>query len=321
MPRDISVIGPLNLDFLVAGQAPLDWEALRAWEGPAHIEMVAAGSVGYVVADLAKLGLEVAVCSCVPDDPLGDFIVASLQHDGVDVHAVQRISHTITGIGAYLLLFGNRKRPLAYRMPTHAPWPLLFASDTSADLLDARWLHCGGYLHFEGMWRGHTTTLFREARARGLGTSLDTQFPLTPLTPPWMHVMEDILPYVQVLLCDETEARRLAAREDLEACARALLTAGPEMVVIKQGTDGATLFRPGGQHHQPAIHLGETVDSIGAGDAFDAGLLYGLLQGWPDARSARFAAIAAAYTVIGVGGSTTFPRRADIEQHMSAMGT
>jgi len=319
MPRDISVIGPLNLDLLMVGQAPLDWDALRAWDGPAHIEMVAAGSVGYVVSDLAKLGLEVAVCSCVPDDPLGAFILASLQRDGVDVRAVQRVPDALTGIGAYLLLFGSRKRPLVFRMPTHAPWPPTLSPGMIADLLAARWLHCGGYLHFERMWRGDTTALFREARARGLGISLDTQFPLTPLAPPWMRVMEDILPYVQILLCDETEARQLSGQDDLADCAQVLLAAGPEMVVIKQGGDGATLFRPGWRHHQPAIHLGELVDSIGAGDAFDAGLLYGALQGWPDERSARFAAIAAAHTVTGVGGSATFPSRAEIERRMSTL--
>jgi 2-dehydro-3-deoxygluconokinase len=317
MPRDITALGPLNIDLLMVGQAPLDWDALLAWEGPAHMEMVAAGSVGYCVSDLAKLGLDVAVCSCVPDDSLGAFIVDSLQRDGVDVRAVQRVPGTLTGIGAYLLLFGSRKRPLAYRMPTHTPWPQDLSPATSADLLDARWLHCGGYLHFANVWHGSTVALFCQARARGLVTSLDTQFPLAPLDPPWMRVMNDILPHVQILFCDETEARHLVACDDLSECGRALLDAGPEILVIKQGAAGATLFRRGWSYHQPAIHLGELVDSIGAGDAFDAGFLYGVLQGWPAEQTALFAAVAAAFTVTGVGGSASFPSVEQIQRAMA----
>ncbi|HEC22308.1 MAG TPA: sugar kinase [Chloroflexi bacterium] len=317
MSRDASIVGPLNIDLLIVGEGPKDWESIPTWDGPAEMEMTAAGSVGYTVSDMAKLGLNVAVSSCVPDDPLGAFIVDALRRDGVDTAGVRMTPGTVGGIGVYMLLFGSRKRPLVYRLPTHEPWPQRYSREEIDQLLDARLLHNGGYLHFKSVWHGVTVDLFKQAQARGLITSMDSQFPLFAMDPPWMRAMEDVLPWVDILFCDETEACNLTALEELDEAAARLLDAGPELIVIKQGARGSTLYKAGWQHHQPAIKLGEVVDSIGAGDAYDAAFLLGTLEGWPLERRALFASVAAGFTVTGVGGSETFPSRARIEETMA----
>jgi sugar/nucleoside kinase (ribokinase family) len=317
MPRDITVIGPLNIDLLIVGEGPPDWESLPNWDGPATMQMTAAGSVGYHASDLARLGLHVAVSSCVPDDPLGAFIVDALNRDGVDTQEILMVPDTEGGIGVYMLLFGSRKRPLVYRLPSHEPWPQAYTPEAIDHLLDARILHTGGYLHFKRAWSGVTTEVFQEAKRRGLTTAMDPQFPLFAMDPPWMTPLEDILPYIDILLCDETEARNLTALDDLDACAQTLREAGPEIVVIKQGDQGATVYREGWRHHQPPFAPGELVDSIGAGDAFDAGFLLGTLEGWSLERRARFASVAAGFTITGVGGTETFPTRSRVEKAMA----
>jgi 2-dehydro-3-deoxygluconokinase len=316
--KDVTVVGPLNIDLLITGKGPPDWAAIPNWDGPAQMEMTAAGSVGYNVSDLAKLGVNVAVSSCVPDDPLGLFIVNALQNDGVDTVGVRLVPETVCGIGVYMLLFGSRKRPLVYRLPTHEPWPQTIDPAELDRLLNARLLHNGGYLHFKSVWNGSTDTLFMEAKKRNLITTMDPQFPLFAMEPPWIEPLRGVLPFVDIFLCDETEARNLTAENDLAICASAILELGPSTVVIKQGKNGATVYQAGLTHHQPAIHLGELVDSIGAGDAFDSGFIYGVLAGWPIEKCALFAAIAAAYTVIGVGGSNSFP---EIDEIVSTMQT
>lgn len=316
MARDITVVGPLNIDLLIIGDGPPDWDSLPNWDGPADMEMTAAGSIGYNVSDLAKLGLDVAVVSCVPDDPLGAFIVNALQQDGVDTTEVCLVPDTLCGIGVYMLLYGSRKRPLVYRLPTHEPWPQKFGATEIDALLDARLLHNGGYLHFKSAWNGMTVDLFKQAKQRGLITSMDPQFPLFAMDPPWIKPLEGLLPYIDILFCDETEARMLIGVEDLAGCATHLLDTGPQTVIVKQGAEGATAFQQGWNHHQRAIRLGEPVDSIGAGDAFDAGFLYGVLADWPIEKSMYFAANAAGHTVTGVGGSSTFPTREKIEATM-----
>jgi 2-dehydro-3-deoxygluconokinase len=317
MPRrDVAVVGPLNIDLLIIGEGPTSFEELTHWEGPAEIHMTAAGSVGYLVQDLARLGLDVGLVSCLPDDPLGAFVLDALRRAGVDTSRVRLVPGSVGAIGAYLLLFGSRKRPLTYRLPTHEPWPIVFEPADIDYLLDARLLHCGGYLHFDSVYSGATTGLFRRAKTRGLITAIDTQFPLKPLPRPWLPAMVDILPHVDVLFADEREARSLADREDLAEAAAILREAGAPTVVVKQGSEGSWVFTAEGTLHQPAVHAAPLVDSIGAGDAFDAAFLLGLLEGWPLERTARFAAVTAGFTVGGVGGSSAMPTRQQVEAYL-----
>lgn len=317
MVNDISVIGPLNIDLIMSGDGPPNWDAIAAWDGPAAMEMTAAGSIGYTAQNLARLGLSVGVSACLSDDPLGTFIVETLRAAGVNTSLVRMIPDTQVAIGVYMLLFGSRKRPLAYRMPTHDQWQLAFTTDEHARLLDARALHCGGYLHFREAWHGALVDLYREARARGLLTAVDPQFPLVALDPPWLPALDDLLPHVDLLLCDEREARGITGLERLEDCGARLREAGAKTVVVKRGEQGALIFTPDGATlTQPAVTLGAFVDSIGAGDAFDAGYLYGMLQGWQAARCAQFAAIAAGFSVTGIGGSTMMPGAARILAEM-----
>ncbi len=307
MPVDVSVVGPLNIDLLIIGDGPPNWDAIPTWDGPAFIQMAAAGSVGYTVQGLARLGMSVQVASALPDDPLGVFVLDTLRRAGIDTRLVQRVPGSSGGIAAYMLLFGSRKRPLAYHLPTHELWPSQFSPREVESLLDARLLHLGGYLHFKGAWHGATRDLFVEAKQRGLATSMDSQFPLFAMEPPWLPAMDDVLPYVDLLFCDESEARNITAESDLERAAEILLGSGIDTLIIKQGIDGATIFRQGWQHHQPAVVLGEMVDSIGAGDVFDASVLYGWQHGWPWDRCVLFASVAAGFAVTGIGGTQNLP--------------
>jgi 2-dehydro-3-deoxygluconokinase len=304
---DVSAIGPLNIDLLIRGEGPPNWEALPTWDGASEMEMTAAGSVGYTVQDMARLGLRVQVCSVLSDDPMGTFVQEALNEAGVDTGLVERHPGTLGGIGVYMLLFGSRKRPLTYRLPTHPLWQTEFSAEARARLLSARLLHTGGYLHHQGAWFGALTALYAEARRRGMITTIDPQFPLRPLEVPWAAQMTDILPLIDVLFCDEHEAAQYTGSSTIEAAAGWLLEAGVTCVVIKQGAEGSTVYRSGAQHRQPAYTFGELVDSIGAGDAFDAGFIYGLIQGWTVERCARFGSVTAGCTVTAPGGTAAMP--------------
>src|SRR5215211_2543981 len=95
MPRDVSVIGPLNIDLVIKGDGPANWDALPDWDGLAYMEMTAAGAVGYTVQNLARLGLSVAVSSCLPDDSLGMFVADTLHRAGVDTASLQQVAGTL----------------------------------------------------------------------------------------------------------------------------------------------------------------------------------------------------------------------------------
>jgi sugar/nucleoside kinase (ribokinase family) len=94
----------------------------------------------------------------------------------------------------------------------------------------------------------------------------------------------EVLKGLDVLLINDTEARMLAANNNLVQAARAVMALGPRFLVIKHGEYGATLFHrshpkgAGAEHpfRAPALPLEEVIDPTGAGDSF-AGGFFGYL--------------------------------------------
>lgn len=315
MTLDVTVVGPLNVDLLITGHAPANLDELTHWAGPSKVMLSAAGSAGYVTQDLAHLGLTTGIISTLADDPFGDAIHRVLREACVEVSHVRREPGALSGIGIYMLLFGSKKRPLTYRLPNHKPWPPAFSSADLEYVLGARHIHCAGYLHYPDMWTNQMVDVFGGAKARGLTTSLDPQFVLFPVTTPWMEPLVDLLKVTDLLILDEDEARQIAQTRDLDIAAQVLREAGASTVVIKRGAQGSLIHTREQRFEQPSVAVpeDEIVESIGAGDAFDAGLIAGHLAGWSIERSTRFATLAAASTLRGSGGAESLAPRADLE--------
>lgn len=310
-PR-IAVVGPVNMDLFIRGQAPDERAELLEWVGPSAVDLVVAGSIGYTVQVMARLGAEVALCSAVGDDAFGAHIRRTLEGQGLDCRRLET-AHGETAIAIYILLFGGPKRPMTYRLPGFEPWPdppPLLAGDPPPDLV-----HSGGLLHFPGMCHRGLAGVFAEARRRGIRTSIDPQFPLVETPAPWLPLLDDVLCETEILLCDEAEARRIFAADELATAIAAAHAAGPSIVAVKRGADGSLLSDGERLVAQPAIPVApEAVrESVGAGDAFDAGFLDALLRGADLVEAGRFATATAAVSLRGRGGAESIAGRAAVE--------
>ena len=321
MMLDVVTLGPINIDLLINGEAPVELEQLMQWIGPAQVTVAAAGSNGYVTLALAKLGLRVGVVSVLADDALGDLILRELRQAEVDVSQVVREAGTLSGIGIYMLLFGSKKRPLTYRLPTHAPWPRRFDQEIRAYLLSGQQLHCSGYLHFAEMWDDQLAEVFHAAQAQGITTSLDPQGVLGPYAGEWMAPLREVLHHTDVLMLDAVEAYQLTHRDDLSMAAKVLHQAGPRLVVIKNGSDGIVVCEAGHVLRQAAVAVPEEeiVETVGAGDTFDAGLLTGIANHWSLERCLRFASLAAASSLRGAGAVSSLASRAELERALEEL--
>jgi sugar/nucleoside kinase (ribokinase family) len=93
--------------------------------------------------------------------------------------------------------------------------------------------------------------------------------------------LNEVLKGLDILLINDTEAKMLAANNNLVQAARAVLALGPKTLVVKHGEFGATLFHGTKIFKAPALPLEEVVDPTGAGDSF-AGGFFGYLASQPE---------------------------------------
>ena len=104
-------------------------------------------------------------------------------------------------------------------------------------------------------------------KRRGLTTSLDTN---DDPGNTWEGLVENVVPYVDMLFCTEEELAKLARTE---AAAERYMAGKVELLIVKRGSRGASVFAEGRRIDGPALQL-EVIDSVGAGDTFNAGFLH-----------------------------------------------
>ena len=290
---DLLVVGEINPDLILRGDdlAPAFGQAEKLVDD-ADLEI--GSSAAIMACGAARLGLRTAFVGVVGDDPFGRFMLGAMARRGVDVGACRVDPALRTGVSVIL------SRPSDRAILTFpGAIPALRASDVPDALLEASaHLHLGSYFLLDAL-RPDTPALFERARARGLSTSLDTNFDPSGA---WDGGLEQLLPWVDVLLPNETEALKLSGLPDLPA-ALAALADRVGTVAVKRGADGGEARRGPEAARRGALAV-EVVDTTGAGDSFDAGFLYGWTRGWRLEACLTLATACGSLSTRAAGGTT-----------------
>ena len=267
MPFDVTIAGELNLDLILYG---LPEQLAPERELIADRMMLTLGSSSAIVAhNLSMLGSRVGFQSRIGDDPLGQIALDRLAQGGVDVSHVRRVPGAVT-TGLTVILHHESWRNILTYMGTIA--------ELSWDDLDLDYLAGSRHFHLSSLFlhrklRPRIGELFRHLKSKGLTISLDTN---DDPDDRWDGVA-DILHYVDILLPNEREACKLAGTENLEAAIQKLAGQVP-LVVVKLGPKGALAQRGRERFTIPSRKV-TPVDTVGAGDSFDAGFLHEYLRG------------------------------------------
>ncbi len=298
----IGVLGPLNIDLIIKGKAPSNIKELNVWSGPSDIHILTAGAAGYITQNLKQLGNEIHIVSSIGDDSFGKMILDILKKSGIDTRYILVEQGKECALAIFILLFGSDKRPLTFKLPTHSGWPQKFGKKIEKYLLNTDLLHSAGYYHFPSLWNEDFIALFKKAKSQGLKTSIDPQFPLFPLEPPWIMILKPLIPYIDILMVDQQEALNITAKDSIEEAAKTLLEEGFKIIAIKLGDKGVLVKNASIMKHIPAVQPKRFVDTIGAGDAFDAGFLHAMLEGRDLVKSAEIGILTATSSIQNVGG-------------------
>ena len=269
MPRfDVTIAGELNLDLILYG---LPEQLAPERELLADRMMLTLGSSSAIVAhNLSALGSRVGFQSRIGDDPLGSIALERLQLGGVDVSNVLRVpGSTTTGL-TVILHHQQWRNILTYSGTiTELSWDDLDLNS----LADSRHFHLSSY-YLQRSLRPKVCELFQFLKSKGLTISLDTN---DDPDDTWGGGLGDALRYVDVFLPNEREACKAAGTEDLDEAVRKLSTIAP-LVVVKLGKKGAIAQR-GAQRFTSSSREIVPIDTVGAGDSFDAGFLYEYVRG------------------------------------------
>ena len=291
---EVSVVGELNLDLVLYGLPPefeLDREHLAT-----DLSMTLGSSSAIFAHNLALLGNRVGFHSAIGDDPLGELCVKRLAESGTDVSAVKRFASKKTGLTVILPRPGKR-----YILTYPGVMAEMKFEDLDLDrVFTARHLHVSS-LFLQKALRPKIAELFRLAKQAGLTTSLDTN---DDPDGRWDLDLSSVLKFVDVLLPNEGEACRMARRDDPADALRVLAGYVP-LVAMKLGDKGAVAQRGTEEVPAPAVRT-QPVDTIGAGDSFDAGFLHNFIRGASLEACLKLGNLTGALSTTRQGGTEAF---------------
>jgi sugar/nucleoside kinase (ribokinase family) len=269
-------------------------------------EMTIGSSSAIFACGASRLGLKTTIIGVVGDDPLGRFMIDALHQRQVDVSPVLINRERKTGVSV-ILSRGSDRAILTYLGCIDA----LEANQVPDSLLaQTRHLHvCSIFL--QSRLRSGLTSLFDRARSLGVTISLDTNWDPSGK---WEGILE-LIAQVDVFLPNEQEALAITASANLPQALDVLAQQCP-LVVIKQGDKGA-IARQGGETVAVKALTVPVVDTVGAGDSFNAGFLYGYLAGFPLKKSLELGIACGSLSTRAAGGVNAQPTLAEALQYVS----
>ncbi len=289
---DVAIVGELNPDLIVYG---LPRELPEEREILANGFTLALGSSSAILAhNLALLGSKVTFSSRIGGDVLGEMCRDRLREAGVEVDRVVR-STAGSNTGVTLILpLATTRRILTY------PGAMF---EMGIEDLDLDYLARAKHFHLSSLFlhrklSPHIPDLFIEMKQRGLTTSLDTN---DDPEDKWGGVLDRVLSLVDLLLCTEDELAKIAKTEN----AAEHVAAKVPLLVVKRGARGASAYTNGVRIDVPSLRV-DVIDSVGAGDTFDAGFLHQWVRKAPLETCVAYGNLAGGLSVTRSGGTEAF---------------
>ena len=307
---DVLCAGILVADLFVPPlpRLPEPGELLKV--GP--MQLATGGCAFNAAMDLVRLGLRVGVAGAVGRDLFGDFIRRDLmERDLADASGIREITEHPTSQTVILPVSGQDRR-FIHNVGANAAFRV--ADVDREAVARARVLYVGGYGILPAFDPGELGELFAFARSKGVRTVLDVAGVAADSGP---AMLAPVLPHVDAFLPNDDEARLLTGETDPVRQARWLVDLGARTAVVTRGGDGLAAATREGTWTAGAFRV-DVVDASGSGDAFDAGFIVGLLEGWDLGRTLAFASAIGASCCTRLGTTAGVFTRVEAEAFLAS---
>lgn len=284
------------------------------------------GSPLNIAVGCARLGVNASLLTGVGNDKVGEFIVNFLNNEGVNTHCIPTINQSRSS-AVVLGIEPPDKFPLVFYRENAADSQVTIDDVINANVKDYKILLINGTaLNIEPS-RSATFFATEMANKNEVDVVLDLDFRADQ----WHDyrafglTVRAILPKVKIAIGTEEEIlaatmssasqvtikdQQISAPEisgDIDASIEQLLSLGIEVLIVKRGEDGTSIYKSDGSRDDVPGFPVEVLNVLGAGDAFASGFLYGILQGWNLYKACRMGNASGAQVVTRKGCANFMP--------------
>ena len=282
---DLNVDLLLRVDFIPTADIAVSAKELRIRHG---------GVGGNIAVALSRLGLKVRLLGAVGADIFGNQVVDELKNEGVDIAFIKHIN-VPTGIMVIFVVPSGARSIIGFRGANAKV--NLSDHEISKALEGFNHIHLSGYMSLNDDGGQLLLNLARKAKARGLSVSID----LEGIATQKKSLVKEFRGLVDYVMLNKDEITYLSGTNDLNDSINYLdELLKPKAIFLKLGPKGSIVSFKGERQHINAFKI-KAIDSTGAGDAFNAGVIYAILKGLDYVSAALVGNAMGAYACLGHG--------------------
>lgn len=304
--KDVITIGDAMITFNPSSTGPLRFV-------PTFERKVGGAELNLAIG-CARLGLKTGWISRLGNDEFGKFIFNFMRGEGIDVSEVKLVDGYPTSLNFKEILEDGSGKTFYYR--EKSPTATLTVAVINEDYIkSARLLHITGV--FIAINKEKNLAVIKQAiklaKKHGLLISFDPNIRLKL----WSKedakaALTEILPHVDILLTGEEEAELLLGVSQPQEIIEESKKLGISYVAVKQGERGSVGYHEGNVIEAAPVKPKKVVDTVGAGDGFDAGFIYGVLNGFSLEKTLQFANTIGSMVVSVSGDNEGLPLLEDV---------
>jgi len=294
-PVDVVVVGELNVDIILNKIEGFPAVGKEIIANTMHVTLGSSSAI--FASNLSSLSANVAFIGRIGNDNFAKLVIDSLNRRHVETSHI--VTSATSSTGATIVLTYDQDR-------ANVTYPGAM-NELCIDDIDFRFLSGARHLHFSSYFmqpgiRKDVTTLFRKARELGLTTSLDTQWDPDEK---WDIPLRELLPFVTLFMPNSQELLHMTRAGSIGEGIR-ILQPFANHIIVKNGSNGAVAWDGQNLIEQPAFMNDNPVDTIGAGDSFNAGFIKGFINGEPVRKCLELGALTGAISTTKAGGTGAF---------------
>ncbi|MDQ0160465.1 sugar kinase [Alkalibacillus salilacus] len=270
-----------------------------------------------VMIGCARLGLDTGYISRLGHDEFGKYILNFARGEGIDVSETELVDGYPTSLNFKEISEDGSVRTFYYR--NQSPTLSMTQSDLNEEYIkQAKILHITGIfpaIHDQNL--EITREAIRLAKKHDVKVAFDPNIRLKLWTKQQASdIIKSILPDVDLLLAGDEEMEIVLGERDPKKVLELCEPYGIDYIVLKKGADGSVGYANGEYVEADPVKPSKVVDTVGAGDGFDAGFLYSYLHGWSLEKSLDFANTIGSMVVSVKGDNEGLPELEDVQMKL-----